>query len=118
VIAARLVGEVSRQYKDDIRYNGTGSFDYKLQIFQDVCNRVNFPRESLMKAFPIMLTGLAQETYYNQNLHLFAYEDAIARIRSYFESPVTQHAVLVEWNGVTLRSITLKNPGKSMIESL
>ena len=43
-----------------------------------------------------MLTRLAQETYYNQNLYLFTYKDVITRIRSYFKSLVTQHVVLVE----------------------
>jgi hypothetical protein len=43
LLSARLVGEVAKQYKDDMKYNSSSSFDFKLQMFEDICYRVGFP---------------------------------------------------------------------------
>ena len=69
-MGAKLISEVVKQYTDDEKYNGTtgGSFDYKLSIFLDICQRVELPRESVIKAFPIMLKGLALQYFHNNRL--------------------------------------------------
>jgi hypothetical protein len=60
------MAEVAKIYTDEQKYNGTnGSFDHKLTIFLDICNRVELLEEALMRAFPTMLKGLALDRYYN-----------------------------------------------------
>jgi hypothetical protein len=56
-------------YVDTDKYDGINdSFDFKLGIFIDICNRAGLPLDSYMLAFPSMLKGLAQVHYYNRGL--------------------------------------------------
>ena len=58
--SAKLISEVAKIYTEEQKYDGTnGSLDHKLTIFKDICSRVELPEESLMKAFPTILKGLA-----------------------------------------------------------
>jgi hypothetical protein len=53
---------------DEQKYNGTnGSFDYKLTIFLDVCNRVELLEddELRLRTLLTMLKGLALDYFYN-----------------------------------------------------
>jgi hypothetical protein len=43
-----------------------------------------------------MLTGIAQEVYYNRNLTTRVYFDACNDIRNYFKTLATQNAQIVE----------------------
>ena len=79
---------MAKIYTQDMKYNGTnGSFDHKLTIFEDVYQYVDLPQEDLMRAFPTMLKGLAQDHYYNTQLSKHTYVDACSRIRNFFEGP-------------------------------
>jgi hypothetical protein len=65
-----------------------------------------------------MLTGIAQEVYYNRNLITRVYFDACNDIRNYFKTLATQNAQIVKWNSIILRFISAKNPGKTPTEAL
>jgi hypothetical protein len=67
-LRAKFTSEVAKQYTDELKYNGNnGSFDQKLVIFLDICKRseLSIKDEDLLRAFPIMLKGLALDQYYN-----------------------------------------------------
>ena len=52
-------------YMEDNKYSREdNNFDFKLTIFHDLCSRANVPQEAKVKAYPIMLCGLALDYYY------------------------------------------------------
>jgi hypothetical protein len=110
---------VAKIYTDEQKYDGTnGSFDYKLTIFLDICQRVDLPQEALMRAFPTMLKGLAQDHFYNNKLLQRTYDEACTNIRSFFKKPDYHRSNLDKWNATTLASTTAENPEKSMYENV
>jgi hypothetical protein len=62
------ISEVAKQYENDYKYDGSGSLNIKLDIFFDICKRNDVPTELYMRAFPIMLKGLALDQYYSSEL--------------------------------------------------
>jgi hypothetical protein len=100
----------AKLYTDDQKYDGTsGNLDYKLSIFNDICNRADVPPAAHMKALPLMLTGIALNHYYNAQLALLTFDDACKSLRNFFEGPGTERRTLDEWNGLTLKSIVQDN---------
>jgi hypothetical protein len=117
--AGKLVSEIAKIYTGEQKYDGTnGSFDHKLTIFLDICDRVELPRESIMKAFPTMLKGLAQDHFYNNQLSQRTYEEVCTNLKNFFEGPGYHRRNLDKWNSTTLTSITAENPQKSTYESV
>jgi hypothetical protein len=53
------ISKVAKQYKNNHKYDKSGSLNAKLDIFFDICKRNNVLAELYMRAFPIMLKGLA-----------------------------------------------------------
>ena len=96
--------------------SGSSSFDYKLTIFHDICQRVELPQEAIMRAFPTMLKGLAQDHFYNSKLSNRTFEDACTNIRNFFKGPGFHRRNLDKWNSITLATIATENPGKSTYE--
>jgi hypothetical protein len=57
---------VAKIYTKEQKYDSiNGSFDYKLIIFLDICNRIKLLEEGYLCAFPTMLKGLALDYFYN-----------------------------------------------------
>jgi hypothetical protein len=116
-LTAKLIGEVAKIYTEAQKYDGTnGSFDQKLAIFLDICQRIELPEEALVRAFPTMLKGLAQDHFYNNQLSQRTYEEACTNIRSFFEGPGYYRRNLDKWNAITLATITAKDPEKTTFE--
>ena len=106
---------VSKIYTDDQKYSGVDdSFDFKLTIFHDICNRSGLPPDGYMTAFPTMLKGLAQAHYYNCSLSSKSFDDACAHMRNFFEGPEYYRKNLTEWNAITLQGFINENPEKSV----
>lgn len=62
----RKLSNLVKIYIDNIRYNGCNdSFTFKLAIFYNICSRADISSEVKIKAFPIMLKGLALDYYYS-----------------------------------------------------
>jgi hypothetical protein len=60
---------VAKIYIKEQKYNSiNGSFNYKLTIFLDICNCVKLLEEGYLRAFLIMLKGLALDYFYNAKL--------------------------------------------------
>jgi hypothetical protein len=72
-----MISEVAKIYTEEQKYNGiNSSFDLKLAIFLDICHRVDLPTDCLLRAFPIMLKGLALDHFYNNQLSGLTYKEA------------------------------------------
>ena len=83
---SKEVTTVAKIYIDNEKYDSIGnSFDFKLTIFRDICQRSGLPAEGYMTAFPTMLKGLAQQHYYNSALSTKTFDAACAHIRNFFE---------------------------------
>ena len=116
---SKEVATIAKVYTDEQKYGGTDdSFDFKLVIFQDICNRSGLPPENYMMAFPIMLKGFAQSHYYNCGLSMKSYDVACIHMRSFFEGPEYYRKNLTEWNSITLQDFIDSNPDKSVSECL
>ena len=56
----KQISNIVKMYIEELKYNGiNGSFDYKLIIFYNICNRLDVSQEVYNKALLIMLIGLA-----------------------------------------------------------
>ena len=116
---AKLISEIAKIYTDEQKYDGSnGSFDQKLTIFLDICQRVKLPEEALIKAFPTMLKGLAQDHFYSNKLSQHTYPEACANIRNFFKGPGYNRRNLDKWNLITLATVTIENPGKTTFENI
>jgi len=92
VSTGKLIREVAKIYTEAQKYNGTNSsFDQKLAIFLDICQRIELPEEALVRAFPTILKGLAQDHFYNNQLSQRTYKEACTNICSFFEGPGYYH---------------------------
>lgn len=115
----REVATIAKIYTDDQKYSGVGdSFDFKLTIFYDICNRSGLPQDGYMAAFPTMLKGLAQAHYYNCSLSTKPFDAACAHMRNFFEGPEYYRKNLTEWNAITLQGVINDNPEKSVSQCL
>ena len=115
--SVKLISEITKIYRDDHRYDGSnGSFDQKLRIFYDIYNRVKLPREETLRAFPVMLKGLAQDHFYNNELSDRTFQEVCDNIRNFFEGPGYFRKNLDIWNSVTLTTISAENPSKTTYE--
>jgi hypothetical protein len=53
------ISEVAKQYENDYKYDGLGSLNIKLDIFFNIYKYNNIPTKLYIRAFPIILKGLA-----------------------------------------------------------
>jgi len=82
VTIGKEVATIAKIYTDDQKYSGVSdSFDFKLAVFYDICNRSGLSEEGYMTAFPTMLKGLAQAHYYNCSLSNKPFDAACAHMR-------------------------------------
>src|SRR5450432_2959538 len=117
--SSKTISEVAKIYTEEQKYDGVnGSFDLKLAIFLDICQRVDLPANYLLRAFPTMLKGLALDHFYNNQLSSLTYEEACNSTRNFFEGPGYQRRNLDKWNSISLSSIATANPDKSTYENV
>ena len=107
-------------YTDGDKFNGegSGSLNSKLNIFHITCYNAGLPKGELLRAFPIMLKGLARDHFYAHSLYTRTYNKAVSHLRGLFKGPEFQRTNLDKWNITNLLSIILENPRKSVMESL
>jgi hypothetical protein len=74
-------------YTDSDKFDskGSSSLDFKLNIFHVTCYNTGLLKEELLRAFPIMLKGLARDYFYAYSLHTRTYKEAISYLRGLFE---------------------------------
>ena len=86
---------MAKIYTEEQKYDGVnGSFDLKLAIFLDICQRVDLPASCLLRALPTMLKGLALDHFYNNQLSGLTYEEACNSTRNFLKAQDTNVATL------------------------
>jgi hypothetical protein len=70
---------------DKFDSEGSGSLDFKLNIFYITCYNTRLFKEKLLRAFFIILKGLARNYFYAYSLHTRTYKEAISYLRSLFK---------------------------------
>ncbi len=120
---ARAIGkqitELVQLYTKEQKYDRTNSsFDHKLKLFENKYKRIELPEEAFMKAFPVILKGLAEDHFNNNKLSELPFNKACANIYNFFERPNYYRQNLDEWNNTTLFSISTKNPNKTIYENV
>ena len=100
---SREIAAIIKTYIEEQKYDGhNDSFDFKLNIFHDICDRSGLPTIGYAKAFPTMLKGLALTHYYNSGLRTYAFKAACDHVRNFFKGPEYYQKNLIIWNSITL----------------
>jgi hypothetical protein len=69
-----------------------------------------------MRAFPIILKGLVQDFYYNNQLLDHSFINSYKKLRTFFKSLEYLRVNLNKWNSITLNTIAFKYPDKPIRE--
>ena len=64
---------------------GSNSLNSKLNIFYITCYNAKLLKEELLRAFSIILKGLARDYFYAYSLHTQTYKEAISYLRNLFK---------------------------------
>jgi hypothetical protein len=74
-------------YVDSDKFDskGSSSLNSKLDIFHVICYNAGLPKIKLLRAFPIMLKGLARDHFYAYSLYTRTYNKAISHLRGLFK---------------------------------
>ena len=111
-------------YIENKKYNGEDdNFNFKFTIFYYLYSRANISQEVKVKAYPIILRGLALDHYYTnlKNITItLSFNQICDATCHYFKGPKYRRGILGQWNSITLRSIMSKgkNTGKSTLDCL
>jgi len=110
----RDLATLAKIYTEESKYSGEdNNFNRKLTIFNDLYNRVNIPQEAKIKGFPIMLRGITLNFYYKNKVTYTTFNSICNAIRNYFKGPEYKRGILAKWNAITLKTVIMKNEGKS-----
>jgi len=71
-----------------------------------------------IKAFLIILCGIALNFYYGNKATYITFNSICNAIRNYFEGLEYKHRVLTKWNAITLKIVMVKSKGKSIEDYL
>jgi hypothetical protein len=82
-----IITELTKIYTNNNKFDseGSSSLNFKLNIFHVTCYNARLPKEELLKAFLIMLKGLARDYFYAYSLHTQTYKEAISYLRNLFK---------------------------------
>jgi hypothetical protein len=87
-----------------------------------MCDRADVPQSAKLKAFSIMLKGLALDYYYSNmftnTITAITFDEVCFSMRNYFEDAEYRRGILSKWNNLTLKSVMTSNEGKSIEECL
>jgi len=71
-----------------------------------------------IKAFLIMLRGIALNFYYKNKATYTTFNNIYNAIYNYFKGLKYKRGVLIKWNAITLKTVIIKNEGKSIGDCL
>jgi len=112
---------ITKLYTEEIKYGGDGdTFDYKFNIFLDICGTAGLPRSALDSAFRVMLKGTALDHYYanKSKRENWTLEEMSSGIKEYFEGAEYRRTLLTRWNILSFESVRAKNHDKDMTDLL
>ncbi|KHJ34341.1 putative glycosyl [Erysiphe necator] len=90
---SRELANLSKMYEPDLKYRGDdNTFDFKLNIFLELCEKSGIPEQLYAKAYSTILTGPALTHYYSitSNGHRKNFNKLSMATRDYFEGPETK----------------------------
>ena len=103
--------QLSKVYKNDDKFSDTNdNLDYKLAIFYDKCNRINFSSEMYDRAASIMLSGQAQIYYYNNRPVMATWPEFVASLRKFFENTEWNRLNRAKWQTINFVDVMTANP--------
>lgn len=119
MVFSRAAANVAKMYSTEQKYTGTDDpFDYKLEIFKDICARAGLPEEGYMLAFATMMKGTAESYYFSAKLREKIFEEACNSIRQFFEGQEYYNKNLIKWNSTSLSTVMrTEGHGKSIYNS-
>lgn len=116
------LANLARMYDNEMKYRGEqDSFDFKLAIFLDHCERADIPDHIRPKAYLTMLSGAALNHYYANiasNNHPRDFDVMCRTTQNYFEGAEYKRSRLARWDELNLGLIIKENAGKSTGECL
>jgi hypothetical protein len=65
-----------------------------------------------------MLYSITLDFYYGNKVTYTTFNSIYNAIYNYFKGPEYKHGILIKWNAITLRTIIIKNKGKSIKDYL
>jgi hypothetical protein len=91
----------------------------KLNLFYDLCGKVEIGQELYQRAFSIMLKGRASQFYYNNLIGVpIDFARMVEAVRAHFETPEVRQKYLSDWRNTTLTKVIQSNPNKTKLECL
>jgi hypothetical protein len=103
-------------YTEEKKYDGNSdSFDYKYNVFIDLCEKAELLIDAYFKAFFIMLKEAALKHYYTTcktDPRMTQLADLCSSVRSTFEGAEYKRSMLTKWNVLSLQQVISKNPDK------
>jgi hypothetical protein len=103
-------------YTNNKKYNRIdNSFDFKLTVFCDICNRLCLLAKGYITAFLVMLKGLTQQHYYNCALLTKTFDNVYTHMRNFFKGQEYYQKNLIKWNAIILQDFISDNLKKSVL---
>ncbi|KAI1000719.1 hypothetical protein K3495_g7477 [Podosphaera aphanis] len=109
------LANLARMYENDMKYRGEqDSFDFKLAIFLDHCERADIPDHIRAKAYPTMLSGAALNHYYANiasNKQPRDFNVMYYTTQNYSEGGEYKRTRLARWDDLNLGLVIKENAG-------
>ena len=84
-------------YTEESKYSRkNNNFNYKLTIFNDLCNRVSILQEAKIKGFPTILCGITLNFYYKNKATYTTFNSICNAVRNYFKGLEYKRRVLTK----------------------
>ena len=115
----RDLATLAKIYIEESKYSREDdNFNRKLTIFNDLYNRVEIPQAAKIKGFLIILYSITLDFYYKNKATYTTFNNICNAIHNYFKGPEYKRGVLIKWNAITLKTLIIKNKGKSIEDCL
>ena len=113
----RRLDSLTKSYQESDKFSGR-EYDFlltKVNLFIDKCQRIDYPRDQLARAVPVMLTGPAYRYYLNNLANKGkSYNDLIHALQKRYETEAIRDRYLREWESLDLATIINQNRDKRL----
>ncbi|OWT43021.1 polyprotein [Pochonia chlamydosporia 170] len=113
----RRLDSLTKGYQESDKFSGR-EYDFlltKVNMFIDKCQRIDYPRDQLARAVPVMLTGPAYRYYLNNLANKGkSYNDLIHALQKRYETEAIRDRYLREWESLNLAAIVNQHRDKRL----
>ena len=100
-------------YMEESKYSKEdNNFNYKLTIFNNLCDKVNIPQAVNIKDFLIILGSITLDFYYKNKATYITFNSICNAIRNHFKGLKYKRKILTKWNTITFKTVIIKSEGK------